>query len=188
MLSLNSFASLQPYNGTGVVIYDALPSDRSHALHYLRADPSKRNLYVPHGTPCNICETPKPVNNGTIHYAAMHVLNLQTRQMSLYATGIRNSVGFDWHPDTGVFYFTDNGRDQMGENTPDCELNMAPKSGECRLQHLLIHQTMLHKWDMCAVSYNAGHQHCQYEVFASYLVYAVGWVAVLCCSFIFLTQ
>ena len=42
--------------------------------------------------------------------------------------GIRNSVGFDWHPETGVLYFTDNGRDLLGNNSPDCELNRMPSA------------------------------------------------------------
>jgi glucose/arabinose dehydrogenase len=46
-----------------------------------------------------------------------------------YAEGVRNSVGFAWHPSTKELWFTDNGRDQMGDNLPPDELNHAPKAG-----------------------------------------------------------
>jgi len=49
--------------------------------------------------------------------------------MEVYAHGVRNTVGFDWHPKTGELWFTDNGRDMMGDELPPCELNKAPKSG-----------------------------------------------------------
>jgi glucose/arabinose dehydrogenase len=50
--------------------------------------------------------------------------------MQIYAHGVRNSVGFDWHPVTGDLWFTDNGRDWMGDNNPPDELNLVSESGQ----------------------------------------------------------
>jgi glucose/arabinose dehydrogenase len=49
--------------------------------------------------------------------------------LEIYAQGVRNSVGFDWHPQTGELWFTDNGRDWLGDDLPPCELNRAPRAG-----------------------------------------------------------
>lgn len=85
----------------------------------MRIGPDKK-LYVPIGAPCNVC-----LEYG---YAAITRLNLDGSQHESYAKGVRNTVGFDWHPDTKELWFTDNGRDQLGNDTPPDELNRAPKS------------------------------------------------------------
>jgi glucose/arabinose dehydrogenase len=80
-------------------------------------------LYVPVGAPCNICEEPLP-------YAALHRMDLDGKNFELVARGIRNTVGFTWHPDTKKLYFTDNGRDMMGNDIPADEINVVSYDGE----------------------------------------------------------
>ena len=81
-----------------------------------------RNLYIAEGVPCNVCDE-EDERFGTI-------LKLSDNNLSIYADGVRNSVGFDWHPITGEMYFTDNGRDWMGDDIPPCELNKVEYEGE----------------------------------------------------------
>tara|TARA_A100001037_G_scaffold303630_1_gene338129 strand:- start:2015 stop:3127 length:1113 start_codon:yes stop_codon:yes gene_type:complete len=80
------------------------------------------NLYISEGVPCNVCEE-VDLRFGTI-------LKVSNNIISIYADGVRNSVGFDWHPLTGEMFFTDNGRDWMGDDIPPCELNKVTYAGE----------------------------------------------------------
>lgn len=105
-----------------VVINDSFPDEYHHGWKYLRFGPDGR-LYVPVGAPCNICE-PEP-GQGTIVS-----LNADGSDKQVFAEGVRNSVGFDWDPATGDLWFTDNGRDLWGEDTPPEELNHAPQAGQ----------------------------------------------------------
>jgi glucose/arabinose dehydrogenase len=75
------------------------------------------------GAPCNICE---PDEN---RYALISRLKPDGSGLQVFAKGIRNTVGFDWHPATKELWFTDNGRDEMGDDVPPDELNYAPKPG-----------------------------------------------------------
>lgn len=100
---------------------DGLPDARRHGWKYIDFGPDG-HLYVPVGVPCNICDPELPY--GTILKVAEG-----GGEYEVYARGIRNSVGFDWHPQTGELWFTDNGRDMLGDNKPDCELNRAPQPG-----------------------------------------------------------
>jgi len=104
-----------------VVIRDSFPDEYHHGWKYLRFGPDER-LYVPVGAPCNICEP--EAGQGTIVSIAEDGSDLR-----IHADGVRNSVGFDWDPATGELWFTDNGRDLWGENTPPEELNHAPVAG-----------------------------------------------------------
>ena len=79
-------------------------------------------LYISEGVPCNVCDENDP-RYGTI-------LKLDNNILSIYADGVRNSVGFDWHPETKEMYFTDNGRDWMGDDIPPCELNRVVNAGD----------------------------------------------------------
>ena len=106
-----------------VVIYDDYPTDRHHGWKYIAFGPDGK-LYVPVGAPCNICESKDEI------YASITRMNPDGSNREVYAKGIRNTVGFTWHPETGDLWFTDNGRDMLGDNMPDCELNKATKSGE----------------------------------------------------------
>jgi glucose/arabinose dehydrogenase len=106
-----------------VVVYDKLPSDKHHGWKYLRFGPDGK-LYTAIGAPCNICNPDKP-------YASMLRLNPDGSQFEIIATGIRNTVGFDWQPETNALFFNDNGRDLMGDDLPPEELNLwSGKSGE----------------------------------------------------------
>ncbi|MFZ5554873.1 MAG: PQQ-dependent sugar dehydrogenase, partial [Bacteroidota bacterium] len=79
-------------------------------------------LYIPVGAPCNICESDSI-------YSAIHRLDVETKKLELFASGIRNSVGFDWHPETNELWFTENGRDWMNDTMPPDELNKASQKG-----------------------------------------------------------
>ncbi|OPX65522.1 MULTISPECIES: sorbosone dehydrogenase family protein [unclassified Methanoregula] len=105
-----------------VTVYSSLPSDTAHGWKYLRFGPDGM-LYIPVGMPCNICD-PAEERYGTI---------LRIRPdgsgSEIYARGIRNTVGFDWDPETGDLWFTENGRDWLGDDLPPDELNRAPVAG-----------------------------------------------------------
>lgn len=105
-----------------VVVYDKYPTESHHGWKYI-AFGTDGKLYVPVGAPCNICEKKDPV------FASITRMNPDGTGMEVYASGVRNSVGFAWHPETGELWFTDNGRDNMGDDVPNCELNHAPKAG-----------------------------------------------------------
>ena len=99
-----------------------LPTETNHGWKFIAFGPDGW-LYVPVGAPCNICE-PDPER-----YATILRMRADGSQLQTYARGVRNTVGFDWHPATGELWFTDNGRDWMGDDRPPDELNHAPKAG-----------------------------------------------------------
>ena len=100
-----------------------LPSETWHGLKYIDFGPDG-NLYIPVGVPCNICLEPQTKDS---RFAAIH--KYEDGKLITVADGVRNSVGFDWHPVTNKLYFSDNGRDWLGDNSPSCELNMVDKEG-----------------------------------------------------------
>jgi len=104
------------------VVYDKLPGDEWHGWRYIAFGPDGL-LYVPVGAPCNSCQPKKPV------YATINRLKPDGTGFQNYAKGVRNTVGFDWHPVTKELWFTDNGRDNLGDDQPADELNRAPKAG-----------------------------------------------------------
>jgi glucose/arabinose dehydrogenase len=104
-----------------VVVRDGLPSERHHGWKYLAFGPDGK-LYLQIGAPCNVCERGDP-------YATIQRMDPDGSNLEIVARGVRNTVGFDWHPETGVLWFTDNGRDMMGDNVPPDELNRAPELG-----------------------------------------------------------
>ncbi len=105
-----------------VVVNDSYPDDKWHGWKFIRFGPDEK-LYVPIGAPCNVCERRDK------RYATITRINKDGTDFEIFAGGIRNSVGFDWHPETGELWFTDNGRDRMGDNVPPDELNHAPSIG-----------------------------------------------------------
>jgi glucose/arabinose dehydrogenase len=113
-----SYASKPAYK----VIKDDLPQETWHGEKYIKAGPDGK-LYVPIGAPCNVC------NKEEEAYSKIWRMNPDGSNWELVARGVRNTVGFNWHPVTKELWFTDNGRDEMGDNTPSCELNIAPKLG-----------------------------------------------------------
>ncbi len=105
-----------------LVINDKFPKDGHHGWKFIRFGLDGK-LYVPVGAPCNICE---PDGN---RYAVIMRMNPDGSRLEPFARGIRNSVGFDWHPETKELWFTDNGRDWLGDDLPPDELNRVPRSG-----------------------------------------------------------
>ena len=105
-----------------VVVNDSYPRDTHHGWKFIRLGPDGM-LYVPVGAPCNICQRADP------RYASITRLKLDGTGFAVVAHGVRNSVGFDWHPETKELWFTDNGRDWLGDDRPPDELNHAPQPG-----------------------------------------------------------
>ena len=106
------------------VLTDQLPDKRHHGWKYLGFGPDGK-LYNPVGAPCNICLSDNP------QFASILRMDINNpAQLESFASGIRNTVGFDWHPTTGELWFTDNGRDMMGDDLPPGELNKISKRGQ----------------------------------------------------------
>ena len=104
-----------------VVISTDFPSDSHHGWKFIRIGPDNK-LYVPIGAPCNVC-----IEYG---YGVVTSLDLDGTNHEVYAEGVRNTVGFDWHPDSKELWFTDNGRDMLGDDVPPDELNHAAHKGQ----------------------------------------------------------
>jgi len=105
-----------------VVVTAALPADKYHGWKYLGFGPDGY-LYVPVGMPCNVCKSHDKRHGSILR------IDVKTGKIEIYASGIRNSVGFDWHPQTKELWFTDNGKDWLGDNSPPDELNRAYRAG-----------------------------------------------------------
>ena len=105
------------------VASDAYPSDAHHGWKFIAFGPDGK-LYVPVGAPCNVCAPPGPL------HATITRLDLAGGEPEVVARGVRNSVGFDFDPATGDLWFTDNGRDWLGDDQPPDELNHLTKVGE----------------------------------------------------------
>lgn len=106
-----------------VVVNDHFPAEEHHGWKYIAFGPDGK-LYVPVGAPCNICE-----RLDDPRFASIMRMNPDGSEPEVYAHGVRNSVGFHWHPVTQELWFTDNGRDWLGDDAPHDELNHAPRSG-----------------------------------------------------------
>lgn len=106
--------------GEPEVIANDYPTETHHGWKYIAFGPDGM-LYVPVGAPCNICERKEEI------FATITRIKADGSGREIFARGIRNSVGFTWHPETNELWFTDNGRDMMGDNVPNCELNHAPR-------------------------------------------------------------
>ena len=104
------------------VVKDDFPKDAWHGEKIIKAGPDGK-LYVPIGAPCNSCDRENEP------HAKIHRMNPDGSQFEVVARGVRNSVGFGGHPQTQEFWFTDNGRDQLGDNMPSDKLNHAPRLG-----------------------------------------------------------
>jgi len=104
------------------VFFSDLPSDRHHGWKFLRFSP-EGELIIPVGAPCNVCEAP------TEKHSRLFALNMKSKELREIASGIRNTVGFDFHPATGELWFSDNGADMMGDDIPPDEINKISKQG-----------------------------------------------------------
>lgn len=105
------------------VVTDAYPGETHHGWKFIAFGPDGK-LYVPVGAPCNICE-PDPDR-----YATITRLDVTSGRIEVVARGVRNSVGFDWQPQSGALWFTDNGRDWLGDDAPPDELNRVSEAGQ----------------------------------------------------------
>jgi glucose/arabinose dehydrogenase len=105
-----------------VVVNDNFPQESHHGWKYIAFGPDGW-LYVPVGAPCNVCERNDP------RFSSIMRLKPDGKDAEIYARGIRNSVGFDWHPETDELWFTNNGRDWMGDDLPPDTLHYAPRKG-----------------------------------------------------------
>lgn len=106
--------------GEPEVIYDKFPTEKHHGWKYIAFGPDGK-LYVPVGAPCNICESEDKIFN------AITRMDPDGTNLEIVHSGIRNTVGFNWHPTSKELWFTDNGRDMLGDDVPACELNRAEK-------------------------------------------------------------
>ncbi|MET3229860.1 UNVERIFIED_ORG: glucose/arabinose dehydrogenase [Burkholderia sp. 1263] len=104
------------------VVTDKLPAETHHGAKFIAFGPDGK-LYVPQGAPCNVCLKDRG------RYALIGRMDPDGSHYEVVARGIRDTVGFDWHPVTHELWFTDNGRDLMGDDVPDDELNRAPRAG-----------------------------------------------------------
>jgi len=105
-----------------VVVNDSFPAINFHGWKFIAFGPDDK-LYVPVGAPCNNCENDDEI------FATITRMNVDGTGREIFAHGVRNTVGFDWHPQTKELWFTDNGRDMLGDDIPADELNRASKPG-----------------------------------------------------------
>jgi glucose/arabinose dehydrogenase len=106
-----------------VVVTDRFPDKEHHGWKFIAFGPDGR-LYVPVGAPCNICLSEDSV------FATITSIRKDGNDLTIAAHGVRNSVGFDWHPVTKEMWFSENGRDWLGDDSPDCELNRLTSTGQ----------------------------------------------------------
>ena len=122
ILRFDDVAQNQSGGRKPVVVTDALPRETHHGWKFIAFGPDGW-LYMPVGAPCNIC-APDPKRHANIMRMKPDGTGLE-----VFAMGVRNSVGLDWDPRDRTLWFTDNGRDWLGDDSPSCELNHAPKAG-----------------------------------------------------------
>ena len=123
ILKISDVESKLDNPGKPEVIYDQYPTESHHGWKYIAFGPDGK-LYIPVGAPCNICDREEPI------YNTITRMNPDGSNMEIVQDGIRNSVGFGWHPVTKELWFTDNGRDMWGDDKPGCELNRATADGQ----------------------------------------------------------
>jgi glucose/arabinose dehydrogenase len=116
--------------GEPTVLYDKLPGGTDHSWKFLRIRDNK--LYFAIGAPCNICDPGE--------YAKIYRMDLDGKNIETIASGVRNTVGFDFNPKNGELWFTDNGRDWFSEELPNDELNRVSKPGQQHFGFPFCHQ------------------------------------------------
>ena len=119
-----------------VTVYDKLPGDVPHGWKFIKFGPDGK-LYVPVGAPCNICE-PDPAK-----YAQIFRINADGSDMEIVARGVRNTLGFDFHPRSKELWFTDNQRDWLSEDMPLDELNRVANPGKDHFGYPYCHSGMM---------------------------------------------
>ena len=118
--------------GDPVMVYNQLPGEIPHGWKFIKIGPDGK-LYVPVGAPCNICEP-------SDQFAQIRRINLDGSGPEVVARGVRNTVGFDFHPKTKELWFTDNQRDWLSEDLPQDELNRLSKPGQQHFGYPYCHQ------------------------------------------------
>lgn len=111
-------------NSEGRVILNGLPDERHHGARYIKAGPDGR-IRIGIGAPCNVC-----LREDDPRFATLSSFDGEGNDFRIDAKGVRNTVGFDWDPESGELFFTDNGRDMLGDDIPPCELNRLAEGGE----------------------------------------------------------
>ncbi len=135
-------------------VSEAFPKDEHHGWKFLGFGPDGK-LYVPVGAPCNLCDEDNPIYASITRIAIDRAGKASAPE--IYARGVRNTVGFDWHPQTHELWFTDNGRDMLGDDVPPDELNHAPKAG------LHFGFPYCHGGDIPDPKFGAGHPCSKYQ-------------------------
>ena len=134
---------------TPTVVLDGLPSETAHGWKYIAFGPDGY-LYYQIGAPCNVCDRGDP-------FASIWRVKPDGTGNEVYARGVRNSVGMAWHPDTNELWFTENGRDLLGDEQPNDELNRTPRSG------LHFGYPYCHEGTIADPEFGAGHPCSNYE-------------------------
>lgn len=122
---IDSIESKLENPGKPKLVSDGFPSEEHHGWKYIAFGPDNK-LYVPVGAPCNICDD----NERDKRFSSIMRMDADGKNLEVYAHGVRNSVGFTWHPQTNNLWFTENGRDMLGDDLPPDELNIATKKDE----------------------------------------------------------
>lgn len=120
--ALKSKAERSPKEFQRTLVRDDFPKEMHHGKRFIAFGPDGK-LYIPVGAPCNVCLSADK------RFSAISRMNKDGSGFEVFAHGVRNTVGFDWHPTTKELWFTDNGRDLMGDTVPPDELNRAPRAG-----------------------------------------------------------
>jgi len=131
-----------------VVVYAGFPTENHHGQKFIAFGPDDK-LYVPVGAPCNICDAESP-------FAAIWRMDPDGSNLEIVASGVRNTVGLNWHPVTGELWFTDNGRDRLGDDVPADELNRVTSTG----QH--FGYPFIHQGDLPDPEFGVGHEAADY--------------------------
>ena len=108
--------------GEPVRIVTGIPEGENHWSRTLRFGPDDR-IYLSVGSSCNVCEEEDPRRAAILRY------EVDGSGEEIFASGLRNSVGFDWRPGSDELFATDNGRDLLGNDYPPCELNLIVRGG-----------------------------------------------------------
>jgi glucose/arabinose dehydrogenase len=114
------------------VILSGLPNDEAHGWKCLTVGPDEK-LYFQIGAPCNICMPPE-------RHGKIYRVGLDGQGLEVYATGIRQIVGMDWHPVLKQLYFSENSRDWLSEDMPEDKLNRVTKPGKDNFGYPYCHQ------------------------------------------------
>lgn len=122
ILRIRNVDQSQPKPEPPEIVYNKFPSEIHHGWKYLKVGPDHK-LYSAVGAPCNVCLSENEI------FGTLVRLDTDGKNLEIFAKGVRNSVGFDWHPLTHELWFTDNGRDWLGDDLPPDELNHAPGPG-----------------------------------------------------------